>query len=353
MRRFVGELVGIPSLDLLSLSEKQSGYTSDFAYASAKHPSVAYPLALTPFASSYSRSGIPPASCKIYHQKGKLGNVPRSFLEKLQPLWSQKKFVCVGLDPELEKISSHLRTKGRSVAEIIFDFNRQIIDATADLVCGYKPNSAFYEACGLEGMQALYKTVDYMQKEYPSIPVILDAKRADIGNTSKAYAKAAFEALGVDALTVNPYHGITGLEPFFAYKEKGVFVLIKTSNPEAKAIQDLLIAGQNEPLYKVLARQLVEAFGDNENAGIVVGATYPKELKEIRAIVGDMLFLIPGLGAQGGDLQQAVQFGKNSSNEGIILNFSRSIIYASVAKDFANKAREQVEKLHEQIGKSL
>lgn len=279
--------------------------------------------------------------------------MPQPFQEKLENHWEQKKFICVGLDPDYEKIPAHIKAASKSKTEVFLAFNKAIIDATAKLVCAYKPNSAFYEAEGLEGIQALFQTVAYLREHYPETPIILDAKRADIGNTSKAYAKAAFEALGADALTVNLYHGVEALEPFMSYGDKGVIILIKTSNPEAKAIQDLMIASHNEPLYKVLAQQVVETFGSNENVGIVVGATYPKELEEIRAIVGDMLILIPGAGAQGGDVQAAVKAGMNSKQEGIILNFSRSILYASSEDDFAERASEELEKLQKEVIKNL
>lgn len=279
--------------------------------------------------------------------------MPQTFLEKVQIHWQQKKYICVGLDPDYEKIPHYLKEAHASRAKVFFVFNKAIIDATAHLVCAYKPNSAFYEAEGLDGIQVLFQTVSYLRERYPDIPIILDAKRADIGNTNKAYAKAAFESLQADALTVNAYHGVEALEPFTSYKGKGVLVLIKTSNPEAKAVQDLTIANHIEPLYKVVARQVLETFGNNPNVGIVVGATYPKELEEVRAIVGDMPILIPGAGAQGGNAEAAIQAGKNSKHEGVILNFSRSILYASHGADFAERAKEELEKLHKQMSKNL
>lgn len=277
----------------------------------------------------------------------------QSFYKKISAHWQEQKFVCIGLDPDYEKIPQSLKAKYTSLAKAFFAFNKAIIDTTADLVCAYKPQAAFYEAEGIEGVTALFKTVSYIRQSYPSIPIIYDAKRADIGHTNDAYAKAAFDTLGADAMTVNLYPGQEALKPFLDRKDKGIIIWLKTSNPKGSTVQGMVLKKEDQPFYKVLARDITSQWNTNGNVGVVVGATYPKELKEIREIIGDMLILIPGLGAQGGDLQKAIQFGKNSKNEGMILNFSRSIIYASQGKDFAQKAREEVLKIHAIISKTI
>lgn len=274
----------------------------------------------------------------------------RNFRELLEAKWDEKKFVCVGLDSDLEKIPEAAR-KG-STRETIVAFNRAIVDATKDLVCAYKPNSAFYEARGDAGWAALRETTQYILEQAPGVPVILDAKRADIGNTNKGYVDSFFTYLQMDAVTVHPYLGGEALEPFLEQKDKGIIVLCRTSNKGAGEMQDLDVDG--EPLYKRVARLVAEQWNTNGNCGVVAGATYPEELKDIRAIVGeDMPILIPGIGAQGGDLEKAVEAGKNAEGKGMMINVSRSVIFASKEEDFAERAREQTQKLHGTIGKVL
>jgi orotidine-5'-phosphate decarboxylase len=251
--------------------------------------------------------------------------------------------LCVGLDPDLSKIPVHLEKEKNP----IFSFNKGIIDATHHLVCAYKPNSAFYEAYGENGIFQLKMTFDYLKEKYPEIPVILDAKRADIGSTNKGYVQFAFEYLNADAITLHPYLGKEALKPFLDNADKGCFILCKTSNPGAGEFQNLKAGGK--PLYKVVAEKVATDWNKNQNCMLVVGATYPKELLEVRKIIGDITILVPGVGAQGGDIESTLKNGLNSKKKGLIISSSRGIIYASSGKNFAEKAREEVVKLNEGI----
>jgi len=263
-----------------------------------------------------------------------------SFLEKLDSaVKKNNSLLCVGLDIDLKKIPDSLLNKG----DPIFDFNKAIINATKDIVCAYKPNMAFYEMYGIYGIEALIKTIEYIYTL--EIPVILDAKRGDVGNTASAYAKSLFEIYKADAITVSPYLGKDSLDPFFEYKEKGIFVLCLTSNPGSKDFQN---TGNDDPLFKQVAKKVRE-WNVNGNAGLVVGATKPEELKEIRSMVGDMPILIPGIGAQGGDTAKTVRYGTNKKGERAIINSSRNIIFASTGEDFAGSARVAARKLKEEI----
>lgn len=271
-----------------------------------------------------------------------------TFISLLEQQWAQGNFVCVGLDTDYSRIPAALK-EHTPVGDALFAFNRAIVDATHDLVCAYKPNAAFYEAQGDAGLHALQQTVRYIKQTYPHIPVILDAKRADIGSTNLGYVESAFDLLGVDAITVHPYLGQEALAPFLARKEKGIIVLAKTSNPGAGEFQDLLVGEAREPLYQVVARHVATRWNANGNCVLVVGAPYPAELKQVRAIVGDMPILIPGIGAQGGDIEATVNAGKDSRGWGMIINASRSIIYASSNNDFAQAARNAAEQLKAEI----
>lgn len=258
--------------------------------------------------------------------------------------------LCVGLDPDPE-----LMPAGMGVLE----FNRAIVDATSDLVCAYKPNLAFYEALGTEGLRALEKTVTYIPD---TIPVIGDAKRGDIGSTARAYARALFETLGFDAATVNPYMGYDSLEPFIEYREKGVFILCRTSNAGSVDFQDLVLSGKSagveggeRPLFEVVALRAREwnALG---NVGLVVGSTYPQELRRVRQLCPQMPLLIPGIGAQGGDPASAVRYGVDARGEKAIISSSRQIIYAYLGEggkggDFAAAARGAALKLRDEINR--
>ena len=224
-----------------------------------------------------------------------------------------------------------------------------IIDATANLVCAYKPNSAFYERYGEAGIRALSRTISYSQKNFPHIPIILDAKRADIGSTNTGYVLSAFDQLGVDAITVHPYLGKEALAPFLERKDKGIIVLAKTSNLGSGEFQDLLVGEDQEPLYQVVARNVAQNWNSNGNCGLVVGATYPAELRRVREIVGDIPLLIPGIGAQGGDVAATVAAGRDSRGWGMIINSSRGIIYASRGDDFAQAAYFATVRLRDEI----
>ncbi|HLZ62689.1 MAG TPA: orotidine-5'-phosphate decarboxylase [Ktedonosporobacter sp.] len=274
--------------------------------------------------------------------------ISSTFYSSLERLWRDGNFVCVGLDPEYERLPAVVTGTG-SVEEALFLFNREIVDATHDLVCAYKPNAAFYEAQGDKGARALIRTVQYIKQIYPHIPVILDAKRADIGNTNLGYVASAFDIIGADAITVHPYLGKEALAPFLARKEKGILVLVKTSNPGSSEFQDLPVGEEKEPLYQVVARHVVQNWNEYGNCALVVGATYPAELERVRTIVGDMPILIPGIGAQGGEVKTTVQAGKDSRGWGMMVSSSRSIIFASRGSDFARAARRAASELRDEI----
>jgi orotidine-5'-phosphate decarboxylase len=274
--------------------------------------------------------------------------IATTFLSLLEQQWQRGNFVCVGLDPEYDRLPAIVK-EGRSRAEAFSVFLRAIIDATHDQVCAYKPNSAFYEALGGIGMVVLEQIIAYCKTTYPEIPIILDAKRADIGNTNFGYVAAAFDLMHVDAITVHPYLGKEALAPLLERADKGIIVLVKTSNPGSGELQNLLVGESQEPLYLVVARNVAQQWNTHGNCALVVGATYPEELKRIREAVGDLPLLIPGIGAQGGDVEATVKAGKDSHDAGMIINSSRGIIYASTGPDFALAARKATEVLRAEI----
>jgi orotidine-5'-phosphate decarboxylase len=269
-----------------------------------------------------------------------------TFIEKLSSASrSNKSLLCVGLDPDPQ-----LMPPGLSVPQ----FNREIIDATSDLVCAYKPNLAFYEALGTEGMRALEKTLAHIPKR---IPVIGDAKRGDIASSSQAYARALFQTFGFDAATVSPYLGHDSIAPFIAYADKGVFILCKTSNAGSADFQESLCsepasATQAKPLFELVALKARE-WNTRGNIGLVVGATYPEQLRRVRELCPQLPLLIPGIGAQSGDLASAVRYGVDASGERAIINCSRQILYASKGRDFAQAARREALKLRDEINERL
>jgi len=268
------------------------------------------------------------------------------FQEKLDKIVQKNNsLVCVGLDSDIDKLPEHLKKKKYPQ----YEFNKEIIDTTHDLVCGYKPNSAFYEARGEDGIKELKMTIDYINNKYPDVISILDAKRADIGSTNEGYIHFIFNYLGVDAVTINPYPGREALKPLLGLIDKGIIIWCKASNPGSGEFQDLLVDGKE--LYKVIAKKVVHEWNTQGNCLLVVGATYPKELEEVRKIAGDMTFLIPGIGAQGGDVGATVKAGLNSKKAGMIINSARSIIFASKGPDFAEKAREETIILREEINR--
>ncbi|GAC1503584.1 MAG: orotidine-5'-phosphate decarboxylase [Candidatus Saccharimonadales bacterium] len=270
-----------------------------------------------------------------------------TFLEKLDMAISKNNsLVCIGLDPDVDKMPASIRQHDQS----LFEFNKAIISATADLVCAYKPNTAFYERHGADGINELYLTCRYIENKYPDIPIILDFKRGDIGNTNKYYAEFAFDYLAVDAVTIQPYQGRTAVQPFLDFKEKGIIVICRTSNQGAGEFQDLDIDGSK--LYIQVAKRVINKWNDNKNCLLVVGATKPRELAELRrSLYDNTVFLVPGIGAQGGDIGLTLNSGLNSNNRGLIISVSRSIIYAGDNDNFQAAARLETLRLNDQINK--
>ncbi|MFC2066108.1 orotidine-5'-phosphate decarboxylase [Chloroflexota bacterium] len=262
-----------------------------------------------------------------------------NFIEKLtKAAQKNNSLLCVGLDPDPTLMPGKLS---------VFEFNKAIIDATSDLVCAYKPNFAFYEAMGNGGLDTLKRTVDYIPAD---IPVIGDAKRGDIGNTAKAYATSIFSYFNFDATTVNPYLGFDSVEPFLQYRDKGIFILCRTSNAGAVDFQSLHCKSgdSHHPLFEIVA-QKVNEWNTHGNLGLVIGATYPEELRLIRQSHPDIPLLIPGIGAQGGDLELIIRYGVDKQGQKAIINSSRQIIYASHGEDFAQAARHAASELRDQI----
>lgn len=271
----------------------------------------------------------------------------RNFMEMLKVKWGEDKFVCVGLDSDYEKLPKCIKTK--SVYNSILGFNMDIVDQTKDLVCAYKPNRAFYAKYGDRGILALRNTIAYINKVAPDVPVILDPKEGDIGNTNDGYVAENFDYFNADAVTLHPYLGKESLSPFLKLKNKGCIILCRTSNPGADEFQDLIVSGM--PLYQYVAQRVSREWNENGNCLVVVGATYPEELAKVRIKIGNMPILIPGIGAQGGDLKKTVLNGQNSKGKGMIISSSRGIIFASDGTDFAEVARIETEILSNEINK--
>lgn len=264
------------------------------------------------------------------------------FIDKLKLAWSKNNsLVCVGLDPDLDKMPECVK----DMQYPIFEFNRALIDATKDLVCCYKPQIAYYS--GQNAEDQLLMTIDYMRQTCPEVPCILDAKRGDIGATAKMYAREAFEHYKADAVTVNPYMGIDNLKPFLDWADRGVVILCRTSNPSSAELQDLVADGRQ--IYKHVANYAQNKWNYNNNILLVIGATFPDELREVRDICPEMPFLVPGVGAQGGDVQQVVEKGACADGTGLVINSSRGIIYADSSTEFAAGAREATKQLRDTI----
>ena len=266
-------------------------------------------------------------------------------IQLIEQIRLKKSFLCIGLDVDLTKIPSHLL----ATDDPIFEFNKAIIDATQDICVSYKPNTAFYEAYGIKGWQSLQKTINYLNTNYPNIFSIADAKRGDIGNTSTMYAKAFFEDLNFDSVTVAPYMGKDSVEPFLAFENKHTIMLALTSNEGAFDFQTLDTNGQE--LYKTVL-ETSKKWKNSENLMYVVGATKAEYFTEIRKIVPNSFLLVPGIGAQGGSLAEVCKYGMNE-NVGLLINSSRGIIYASNGTDFAEKAREEALKLKAEMEEIL
>ncbi|MCK5636456.1 MAG: orotidine-5'-phosphate decarboxylase [Thermoplasmatales archaeon] len=266
------------------------------------------------------------------------------FNEKLEKIVNKNNsLLCVALDIDKEKMPKFLFESSKTP---YLDFNKSIIDATKDLVCAYKLNMAFYEVFGKEGFDLLEKTIAHIPK---GIVVILDGKRNDIGNTAKKYAQSLFETFQADAVTVNPYLGIDGVKPFLEYKDKCSFILCRTSNSSARDFQDL--ESNKIPLYESVANKIKD-WNSYGNCGAVVGATYPNELQKIRALFGDDIpILIPGIGAQGGDVEKTVKYGTNKNGKMAVIVSGRSIIYAGNDKNFAEKSRAAAKNLKDKTNK--
>ena len=273
-----------------------------------------------------------------------------NFLEKLLTASRQQNsLLCVGLDPEPGRFPAQLR--GRPAAKAVAHFCQAIIEATTAYVCAYKPNMAFFEVLGPEGM---YVFQEVLRSIPAHVSIIVDAKRGDLGNTARNYAATVFDVYGCDAVTVNPYLGYDSVAPFLEYHEKGVILLCRTSNPGARDFQDLLVhgeKGQVKPLYEVVA-QRVQSWNKASNCGLVVGATYPKELRTIRSLCPDMPILIPGVGAQGGDLEASVAAGVDACGERAIIAVSRTVLYAGDGADYAAVAANEARLLRDRINEA-
>jgi orotidine-5'-phosphate decarboxylase len=260
-----------------------------------------------------------------------------TFTQQLQSAWaSQGSMLCVGFDPDPKRLPAIFQSK----PEGIFEFCREIADATADTVCAFKPQFAYFASQRAEAQ--LEKLTRYLKDQYPRIPVILDSKRGDIGSTADHYALEAFERYGADAVTVNPYMGFDTIEPYLKHAGKGVIILCRTSNPGGSDLQFLNVSPNGEPLYLHVAKLAAQQWNTSGQISLVVGATFPEEIAKVRAIVGEMPLLIPGIGAQGGDIDATVKAGgiPNKPGAGMMINSSRAILYASSGNDFAEAARK-------------
>jgi len=272
-----------------------------------------------------------------------------SFVQTLRTAWERNRsLVCVGLDPEPERIPASLR--GRQDA--IFDFCRDIVDATAPFVCCFKPQIAHFAAQRAE--EALERLIEHIHARHPGIPAILDAKRGDIGSTAQHYAREAFERYRADAVTLNPYLGRDSIQPFLDRADKGAILLCHTSNAGAADLQDLMVrtADGETPLYQHVAASIARDWNANGNCALVVGATFPEQLGEVRDLIGDMPILVPGVGAQGGDIDAVVRNGATSTRDGLLISSSRAILYASAGDDFAAAAANAARDLRDAINRA-
>ena len=266
------------------------------------------------------------------------------FVDALKARWTgANTLVCVGLDPEPAKFPPHLRDD----PDAVFRFCREIIDATAEFACAFKPQIAHFAALGAE--VTLQRLVKHIHDAHPGVPVILDAKRGDIGSTAQLYAAEVFDRFGADAVTLNPYLGRDSVQPFLDRAGKGVVLLCRTSNPGAKDFQDLDCGGR--PLYQRVAETVARDWNEGGQCLLVVGATWPKELAAVRGTVGDMPFLVPGIGAQGGDVEAVVKAGRTADGGGLVISSSRAILYAGHGEDFAIASAEAARELRDEINR--
>ncbi|WP_017777063.1 orotidine-5'-phosphate decarboxylase [Paraburkholderia kururiensis] len=265
-----------------------------------------------------------------------------SFIQMLNDAWQRSNsLLCVGLDPEPSKFPGALANR----SDAIFEFCRTIVDATAPYACAFKPQIAYFAAHRAEDQ--LEALIAHIHAHHPGLPVILDAKRGDIGSTAEQYAREAFERYAADAVTVNPYMGFDSIEPYLAHAGKGVIVLCRTSNPGGSDLQFLETGGR--PLYQVVAQLAAQKWNVGGQLGLVVGATFPKEIEVVRGIVGDMPLLIPGIGAQGGDVEATVCAGRTAAGTGMLINSSRAIIYAGKGDDYAQAAARAAQETRDKI----
>ncbi len=271
------------------------------------------------------------------------------FMQALRQRWTAAdSLVCVGLDPEPSRFPARFADD----PDAVFHFCRDIVDATAEHVCAFKPQIAHFAALGAE--DALQRVIDHVHERHPGIPVILDSKRGDIGSTAQHYATEAFDRYRADAVTANPYLGRDSVQPFLDRADRGVVILCRTSNPGARDLQDLPVAnddGSTRPLYQCVAEMISRDWNGHGNCMLVVGATWPGQLREVRAIVGDMPFLVPGVGAQGGDVEAVVSNARTDDGSGLVVSSSRAVLYASSGDDFADAAAAAARTLREQINR--
>ncbi|MEN1941678.1 orotidine-5'-phosphate decarboxylase [Luteimonas sp. MJ246] len=264
------------------------------------------------------------------------------FMQQLRQRWQTSgSLVCVGLDPEPAKFPARFAGD----PDAVFGFCRDIVDATAGFACAFKPQIAHFAALGAE--DALERLVAHIHAAHPGIPVILDAKRGDIGSTARRYAEEAFDRYGADAVTANPYLGGDSLQPYLDRADRGVVILCRTSNPGAADLQDLLVDGR--PLYQHVAAKAATEWNANGNVALVVGATWPEQLREVRTIVGEMPLLVPGVGAQGGDAEAVVRNARSSDGTGLMVSSSRAILYASADDDYAESAARAARALRDTL----
>ena len=271
-----------------------------------------------------------------------------NFISRLNEAWrSRDSLLCVGLDPDPTRFPQHLTNR----PDAIFEFCCAIVDATADLVCCFKPQIAYFAARRAEDQ--LERLIAWIHEHHPGVPVILDAKRGDIGSTAELYAVEAFERYDADAVTVNPYLGRDSVEPFLAYRDRGVILLCRTSNPGGSDLQFLDVAGGGgeEKLYERVARLVSGEWNAQGQCALVVGATFPEEMRRVRQIVGDMPLLVPGIGAQGGDIEATVKAGRSSAGTGLIISSSRAILYAGSGDDYAAAARRVALETRDEINR--
>lgn len=267
-----------------------------------------------------------------------------TFMESLRAAWQRNNsLVCVGLDPEPSRFPARFADDD----DAVFSFCRDIVDATADLVCCFKPQIAHFAALGAE--DALQRLIAHIHTHQPGVPVILDAKRGDIGSTAQHYATEAFDRYGADAVTVNPYLGRDSVQPFLDRADKGVVILCRTSNAGASDLQELDVGGR--PLYQHVAAMVAAEWNDNGNCLLVTGATWPEHLAEVRRIVGDLPLLVPGIGAQGGDVEAVLTNGQSSDGTGLLISSSRAILYAGKGDDFTDAARQATLRLRDEINR--